>query len=199
MKKLFIHAKSNLDISPVLKKIRIKEKLGLVTTIQHLHKLKQAKKILPNSTIIGSILGCRFNKALKAKVNAFLFIGSGKFHPLELALQTKKKVYTANPYTNELSQIKKEEIEKRKKQIKGQQIRFLNAKKIGILVSTKPGQCNIKQAVQLQKKYKNSYLFLFNTLQEKELENFPQIDSWINTACPRIEYNKIINIKDLPK
>jgi 2-(3-amino-3-carboxypropyl)histidine synthase len=199
MKKLFIHAKSNLDITKILKKITIKEKIGLVTTIQHLHQLKQAKKTLPNSTIIGSIIGCKLNKALKAKVDAFLFIGSGKFHPLELALRTNKKVYIANPYNNKISQITKQEIEKRKKQIKGSQIKLLSAKKIGILVSTKYGQYNLKQALTLHKKYKNSYIFLFNILNEKELENFPQIDCWINTSCPRIEYNKIINIKDLPK
>jgi len=198
MKTLFIHAESNLDIIKVIKKVKVKEKLGLVTTIQHLHQLKKAKKLLPNSIIIGNILGCNFEKAKNAKVNSFLFIGSGKFHPLELALRTNKRVYIANPYNNSISQIKKEEIQKRKQKIKGQQLRFLNARKMGVLVSTKPGQYNLKQALKLKKKY-NAYLFLFNTLKETELENFPQIDSWINTACPRIEYNKIINVNDLPK
>jgi diphthamide biosynthesis enzyme Dph1/Dph2-like protein len=38
---------------------------------------------------------------------------------------------------------------------------------------------------------------MFNTLRENELENFPDIDIFINTACPRIEYKKVINIEDL--
>ncbi|MEM4266745.1 MAG: diphthamide synthesis protein, partial [Candidatus Nanoarchaeia archaeon] len=109
-----------------------------------------------------------------------------------------KEVYIANPYINQVSKIGKEDIEKKKKEIKGKYIKFLNAKKVGILVSTKPGQYNLKKAIELRKKMKKeSYIFIFNTLTEEELENFPDIDIFINTACPRIEYKKVINIDDI--
>ena len=32
-----------------------------------------------------------------------------------------------------------------------------------------------------------------------ELENFREIDYWVNTACQRIEGKNIINLEDLPK
>ena len=77
-------------------------------------------------------------------------------------------------------------------------MKYLNAEKIGILISIKPGQYNLQKALKFKKTIKKqSYLFLFNNLNPTELENFPQIQSWVNTACPRIEYKNIINIDDL--
>ncbi|MFH1210332.1 MAG: diphthamide synthesis protein [archaeon] len=200
MKVMFIEAKYNKDIREVLKKAKIKGKVGILTTAQHIHQIKEAQKTIKNSVIGGQILGCNFKNAekIKNKVDAFLFIGSGDFHPLELALRTGKEVYVANPYNNQITKISKEEVEKKKKEIKGKYLKFLNAKKVGILVSTKPGQNNIKKAIELRKKIKKeTYIFIFNTLRENELENFPDIDIFINTACPRIEFKKVINIEDL--
>ena len=87
-------------------------------------------------------------------------------------------------------------LEERKK---GKLLRFYSAKSYGILVSTKQGQYKLKKALELQKKLKNSFIFIFNTLNLNELENFPDIDCWINTACPRIEGKSIINLEDIPK
>lgn len=200
MKLLFIEAKSNKDVREVLKKVKINGKVGILTTAQHMHKLKEAKRLIKNSVIGGQILGCNVKNAekIKDKVDAFLFIGSGDFHPLELALKTGKEVYVANPYNNQVSKISSEEIEKKRKENKGKYIKFLNAKKVGILVSTKPGQHNLKKAIELRKKIKKeSNIFIFNTLREEELENFKGIDIFINTACPRIEFKNVINIDDL--
>ncbi len=200
MKTVFIEAKYKKDIKEVLRNVKIKGKIGLVTTAQHIHQLKDAQKIIKNSVVGGQILGCNFKNAekIKNKVDAFLFIGSGDFHPLELALRTDKEVYIANPYNNQVSKISRESLERKKKEIKGKYIKFLNAKKVGILVSTKPGQYNLKKALEIRKKLKKeSYIFIFNTLRENELENFPDIDIFINTACPRIEVKKVINIQDI--
>ncbi len=200
MKIMLINAKYKKDIKEVLKKAKIYGKVGILTTAQHMHQLKDAKKILKNSVIGGQVIGCNIKNAekIKNKVDCFLFIGSGEFHPLEVALRTGKEVYIANPYSNQVTKISKEEIEKKKKERKGKYIKFLNARKVGILVSTKPGQYNLKKALELKNKIKKEcYIFLFNTLREEELENFPDIDIFINTACPRIEFKKIINLQDI--
>jgi 2-(3-amino-3-carboxypropyl)histidine synthase len=59
-----------------------------------------------------------------------------------------------------------------------------------MLVSTKPGQNKLSEAVEtkekLEKKGKKVFIFIFDELQIDSLINFPDIDSWINTACPRI-------------
>jgi len=50
-----------------------------------------------------------------------------------------------------------------------------------------------------KRKDKKYYLFAFDTLQANELENFPFIDCWVNTACSRIadEKSNIVNIDDI--
>ncbi len=200
MKTLFIPAKSKIDISKVLKKVKIKGKIGLVTTAQFLHQLPKAKKVLKSSIIAGQILGCNASVAekIKNKVDVFLYIGSGKFHPIEVAIKTNKPVYIANPNTNEFSRISEEEIKKKKRNQKGKLLKFLASEKIGILVSTKPFQYNLKKALILKKKLKkDSFIFLFNTLNIEELENFPDIGCWVNTACPRIEGKNIINVENV--
>ena len=74
--------------------------------MQHKHELKKVKEIIEkagkNAVIGGQILGCDVNaaKKIKNKVDAFLYIGSGEFYPLGVALETGKKVIIANPKTN---------------------------------------------------------------------------------------------------
>lgn len=195
MKTLFIPAKSKTSILPVLKKVKLKGKTGTITTIQYLDQVKKLKGYIFG----GQILGCNIKNAKKLKVDQYLFIGSGKFHPIYVALKLKKPVYIANPETNEFSKISDTEIQKLEKQLKGKLIKFHSAKKLGIIVSTKPGQNNIKQAIKLKHTLKKpSFIFITDNLNLDELENFPDIDCWINTACPRIQGKSIINYEDLP-
>lgn len=199
MKILYISAKSKLNLDEI-RNIKLQGKIGLVTTIQYSHYLKSIQKIIKNSIIGGSILGCNIIQAKKIinKVDSFLFIGTGKFHAINLASNLNKPIHIFNPETNQLYQITEKEINEFKSRKKGSYMKYLNADKIGILISIKPGQYNLKKALELKKKSKKqSYLFLFNTLNPSELENFPQIQAWVNTACPRIEYKNIINIEDL--
>ena len=209
MKVIHVEAKANVDVKDVIKKVRHEGKLGLMTTIQFVNQLKDVHKLLPNSVIGGQVLGCNVSKALEIieEVDAYLYIGSGEFHPLEIALETGKEVIWANPFTNEVKDISKDEIEKRKKRIKGAYMKFLASDKVGILVSSKKGQNQMKAALEFQKSLeKKSYIFLFNTLDFNDLENFPDIDCWVNTACARIaieDYDKfrkpVINLKDIER
>ena len=52
----------------------------------------------------------------------------------------------------------------------------------------KKGQGRMQDALKLKKelKDKNVFIFMFETLDFNSLENFPFIDVWVNTACPRI-------------
>jgi len=66
------------------------------------------------------------------------------------------------------------------------------------LITTKPGQNNLKKALELKSndkyKDKNFYFFLDDTVNFAELENFNFIDCWINTACPRIAFDDSIKM-----
>ena len=209
MKTMFIHAKSNEPVLPAVKKALklLPKKISLVTTIQHKHKLKDAKKLLEKNkktaVIAGTVLGCDVSAAKKheKKVDAFLYIGTGQFHPLGIALETKKPVIVANPASSRVSRIDKKDVEAIKKKRKGAYLKFLTAKNIGILVSTKPGQNKLKQALQLKNKLKNKncYVFIADELDMQQLENFPFIECWVNTACPRIadRVKGMLNIDDI--
>ncbi|MFH1209365.1 MAG: diphthamide synthesis protein [archaeon] len=195
MKKLFIPLKAKINIKDILKSIKLDGRIGLVTSVQYLDYLNEASKMIKNSLIGGQVIGCNVNNALKIndKVDCFLFIGEGRFHALEIALKTEKDVYIINPFDKKLDKIKKDEIDRIKKGIKVKQLKYLHADNKGVLVCIKDGQFNLKAALKL-----NLPIFLFDTLDERELENF-KIDMWINTGCKRIENKNIINLDDLPK
>ncbi|MCX8194406.1 MAG: 2-(3-amino-3-carboxypropyl)histidine synthase subunit, partial [Candidatus Pacearchaeota archaeon] len=94
MKVAFITAKSAISFS--FDKIKIKQlpsSIALISTAQFVHilpKLKERleyyrKKVVINNN--GQILGCNVTNATKIqdKVSCFLYVGSGKFHPLAIA------------------------------------------------------------------------------------------------------------------
>ncbi len=209
MKIIFFDAECEVDIN-FLKKFSSNIRVGLVSTIQFSKYLDKAKKIIKNSIIGGEIIGCNLENAIKIKddVDAFLYIGTGKFHPIQISLATEKDVYIANPVTKVIEKLNKRIVEKRKRAIKGAYLKFLSSKKIGMLVSTKIGQKDLKGALDFKKslKDKETFIFLFDTLRFEELENFREIEVWVNTACPTIAYEDfekfgkpIINLKDLKK
>lgn len=186
--------------------------LVLLTTIQFLNKLKDIKKQLENSgrNIVlikgkhgeeGQILGCSIFK-IKKYFDAFLYIGGGKFHVYRLA-RYKKDVYIHNPVTNNFIKVNKEKLEEINKKRKGRLMKFLKAKKVGVLISTKPGQYNLKKAYEIEKKYTNKeyYYFISDEIKVRDLENFNFIEVFVNTACPGIFYEKtsipILNMEDI--
>jgi 2-(3-amino-3-carboxypropyl)histidine synthase len=203
MKVIHIHARSDAEIDLSEEQIaKLPKKLGVVTTIQHLHKTDALVEKL-GAVKGGQILGCDVSNAeeIKDDVDAYLYIGSGEFHPIAVALATKKEVFTFNPYSKKMDKIKEEDVERYEKKKKASLLKFLSAEKVGILVSTKKGQANMAKALELsERKDKEYFMFAFDTLISSELENFPSIECWVNTACPRIADEKpnIINIDDVP-
>ncbi len=205
MKVHFLDVKSDVKIKKVdAKKLKFKGNFCIIATLQYENQAKELARIL-GKEYAGVILGCNVDNALKfaKKADKFLLVGSGRFHALRVALKTNKEVVVYNPKTGSIISVTKKDLENYKKKIKGKQAKFLAAHTVGILVSTKPGQFNylhaLKIKTKLEKLGKECYLFLFDTLQEFELENFPFVECWLNTACPGIDGKNIINLEDLPK
>src|SRR3989344_3523014 len=202
MKVLFLNTKSRIDILPLINKIKIREKgkIGLISIIQYVDLLKEIQTKLPNSVIIGQVVGCNLVNLSKEKIDAYLYVGVGKFHPIYVARKSHKPTYILNPETQEFFLISNKEIEDYEKQKLGKIKKFLTADNIGIIVSTKPGQENLALALDIKSKLKKScFIFTTNTLDLNELENFPQIQSWINTSCSRLEAPEILNYEEIPK
>lgn len=205
----FINALSTIPIDEIIEKScdhLVGKNIRIVTTAQHLHTLKKVKEILKSKgyhPIIskgdkricaeGQILGCNFScaKTNADTIDSYLYIGSGMFHPLGLTLSTKKQVIIADPYSNN---IKKDELADLKDEVLRQRYGAIahakTAKKFGILICTKPGQQRIQQAEHIKhiltKHNKKSIMLTMDAITPIYLQNYPNIDCFISTACPRI-------------
>jgi len=200
MKTLLIPAKTKFLVnhSKILEiSKKLPKNIAIAYSIQYKDVAFEIRKIISKNhkiTKLTQVLGCskpNFPKNTKA----ILLIGSGKFHAISLAFETKLPVYILDNYN--LRKISKKDIEVLEKRQKASYVKFLNAEQVGILISTKPGQQNLKKALEFKKKLKDkkSYLFISNDIDTNEFENFG-LSSWINTACPRLDMNAldIINI-----
>ncbi len=195
---------------------KLPKELAIFTTVQFIDSLGSIKKQLEKNNIKvqlykvkhtqykGQLLGCSIEKFDSKN---FLYIGDGMFHPKALLLKNPKaKVFIFNPLNRKFFMINEREIIPWLKKKKSALIKFLTATEVGILISTKPGQNNLESALKLKNKFpeKNLYFFLFDTLDFEQLENFPFVEVFINTACPRIAYDDsirtkkaILNLEDL--
>ncbi|MCD4759508.1 2-(3-amino-3-carboxypropyl)histidine synthase subunit [archaeon] len=205
LKTVFVPAKvKGIKLKPVLDKLKIKEKkIGLISAIQYVDYLEEAKKYLEKKghkvSVAGQMVGCNVSNALRLKVDVFVFIGSGEFHPLELAKITKE-IYFVNPVSEKVSKFSKEELTKLENKLKGKIKKYLMADKIGILVSTKPGQEHLKNAFYFAENCgKEAYVFLADEIDVNKLEDFNDIKIWVNSSCPRLEGNNIISMCDVLK
>jgi 2-(3-amino-3-carboxypropyl)histidine synthase len=182
-------------VKKALKKLEGYNSIGLITTAQHLNRVdditlfleKSGKKVI----VGGQILGCNQKAAeiIEKKVDAFLYVGSGIFHPQGVAAKTEKPVIIANPYSGEVSEITDDEKGRILRKRKGAVARALEARKFGILISPKDGQFRGNEAIELKAKIEKSgrkaFLFVGNEINPDNVLGF-DVDAWINTACPRI-------------
>lgn len=210
MKIMFIDARKKIEkaninlytLSELPKEFRT---VGLLASAQYLSFLPAIQKALVdrNSVVGGQVLGCDVSNAKKiiGKVDAFLFIGSGKFHAISIAM-LGKPVFIFNPESSMLEKITEQDISSIKAKKKTALIKFYSANKIGIIVSTKQGQESLESALELkqklEKKKKSAFVFICDSINESELENF-DCDAWVNTACSALHMEpKILNICDIP-
>ena len=204
---VYVEAKAAVNVKPAVEKaiplLRPWTKIGLVTTIQHAHKLEEVKNILEEAqkTVYvgnvgrgkspGQILGCDYAnaRAVNDAAEAFLFVGGGRFHPLGLCLATMKPTVAADPFDNsayDISEYAQKTIRKRWTSISEAQ----NAQTFGVIIGLKPGQTNMEAAEnireELGKRGKKAVLISLRELTAASLMQFPAFDAFVNTACPRI-------------
>ncbi len=201
---LFIEAYSKIDVMNAvansLEVLKNYNKIGLVTTIQHLNLITQikdflvenGKEVLMNEgsgTKEGQVLGCNFSSIKNVDADAFLYVGSGNFHALGITLFTEKPVFIADPYMNEVRTI--DEFKDRILRIRFAKItKAEEAKKFGIIVSSKRGQFRLLLAKNLKNminKYgREAFIILLDNVSPDLLLPYMDLDAFIVTACPRV-------------
>lgn len=212
---IFIEAQFKLDIKPAVNKalelLSDSNKIGLVTTAQHLHLLdelsdylkKNGKEVVMKEgkgTALAQVLGCNFSSIEDLPVDAYLFLGSGDFHPLGIQLSTSKKVIIADPYHNEARDIEK--FTDRIIRIRFAKIEKAKAaEKFGIVVSSKKGQNRMELALKLKnliiEEGKEAYVIFLDLITPDLLLPYRELDAFIITACPRIAIDDS-NLYDKP-
>lgn len=205
---LYIEARADCSVKEAVKNaIPLLEnwaRIGLITTIQHIHRLAEAKQVLlgVDKTVIigdagimkhaGQVAGCEYSnaKTVSNEVDAYLFVGGGRFHALGVALATLKPTIVADPYQKEAFSLEAERMVRK---------RFAciheasQAKDIGILLGLKPGQERLAKALEIKRLAetagKRATLLALREVTPEALMQFPTIDAFVNTACPRLSLN----------
>lgn len=203
MKTLFVGAKIRRepDYEKVKKLVneKIPEKnISICYSNQFVDVAKKLGEVLDKNVVHKTqVLGCS-NPKFPKEVQAILIVGQAKFHSVSLAYESKLPTYILEDET--IEKISKEDVEKMEKKEKAMYMKYLNSKKIGIIMTNKPGQQRLKSALNFYKnlKGKKGYLFIANDININEFENF-QIDTWVNTACPRMDLTDgdILNLEKL--
>ncbi len=204
---VYIEARATVAVNDAVEKssplLKGWSKIGLATTIQHIQLLDEVGKSLVRAgkTIVvgdagkinyaGQVTGCNYTnvKSIADKVEAFLFIGGGRFHALGIALVTSKPTVVADPYEGRAYNITADAQAMVKQRWTCVQ-QAVAAKTFGIIVGLKPGQLNLDGALRVKEmvdsRGKTAVLFSANEVTPEALLEFPSIDAYVNTACPRI-------------
>jgi 2-(3-amino-3-carboxypropyl)histidine synthase len=128
-------------------------------------------------------------KSISDEVDAFLFIGGGRFHALGIALSTSKPTIIADPYEGRAHSIS-DDAQKVVKQRWAAIEQATHAKLFGVLVGLKLGQMHLDLSLKVKETIeqlgKTAYLLAVKEVTPEVLLEFPMIEAYVNTACPRI-------------
>ncbi|HEV8049842.1 MAG TPA: diphthamide biosynthesis enzyme Dph2 [Thermoplasmata archaeon] len=180
----------------------VPRRLGLVASVQHLDLVPPFVAALERRGYVvrqgtgdrrlqypAQALGCNYTsaEAVEGDVDAFLFLGTGRFHPLGLAFAVTKPVWSLDPLRDEVEPPIDRSALVRKRQLLVATCR--NARRWGILVSTFAGQNRTATALALQSRARargfDAELFVGDRIDPRDLLG-RDVDAYVNTACPRI-------------
>ncbi|MGD1099869.1 MAG: diphthamide biosynthesis enzyme Dph2 [Thermoplasmata archaeon] len=189
-------------LAGIVAEARLPRHLGLVASVQHLDLVEPLRTALGRhgyEVHIGTgdrrlafpaqALGCNYTgaEAVAGKVDAFLFLGTGNFHPIGLAFAVDRPVHALDPLQGVLEAPIDRGALIRKRQLVVAGVR--EARRWGILVSTFAGQNRSPTALALQERARargwDAEILLFDRLDGRDLEG-RAFDAYVNTACPRI-------------
>jgi len=203
---IYIEARAKIDVKETVKKaiplLKHWNSIGLVTTVQHIHTLNEAKEVLlkagktvaigdaGQAKYAGQVTGCDYSnaKSISKEVDTFLFIGGGRFHAIGAALATAKPTIIADPYEKRAYPVH-DEVQRILKQRWASISEAKKAEKFGILIGLKSGQKKVEEAMEAKKKLeksgKKATLLALREVTPEALIQFP-VDAFVNTTCPRI-------------
>lgn len=188
------------------------KRVGLLTTTQfrgwlpaireHLEKQGHDVRIgEPDKRVAyaGQLLGCDYHTAtvVAKDVDGYLYVGTGDFHPLGVAILVDKPIVIADPERGEARRL--DDVKERiVRQRHGAIARAKDAETFGLIVSRKIGQARMEMATDLKRlaedRGRKAEIFLMDLVSPDLLEGY-RVDAWVNTACPRIAIEDYLQYK----
>jgi len=191
---LYVEARMKVDPTEAIERAlpELKDKRwGLATTVQHIEYLPQVRELLKKKGIEATIgdPGPRAKyPSVAGKVDGILYLGTGRFHPLGIALATGKEVVSVNPLTEGHEKVSGDLsgfLRGRKAMVK----RAASCESFCVVTSVKPGQRRLKLARRLVEELKedglSATLLLADEITPEKLEDF-RAEALVCVACPRI-------------
>lgn len=211
---LFVEVPSLSDPSSLVQEALplLKKRVGLIATTQHIHALGDLRKMLEAEGIKvevgrgdnrirhpGQILGCNVTAALAVSrmVDQFLYLGSGNFHPLAVAITTHLPVIVMDPLAREVRGI--DELKERILRQRHTAITLASqATSFAVLGSYKPGQLR-KETIeivvnQLEKAEKEYVTIFMNNFDPDYLTQF-DVEIYVCVACPRLAIDDYLRFR----
>ncbi len=215
---LYIEARSRVDPKPAVEKaLPLMEgwrRIGLTTTVQHIHRLREVEEMLRErgmEPLIGRgrsrlsrdglVTGCDYDSALSIvkMVEGYLFIGGGRFHAIGLAFATGRRVVAADPHLASAFTIEESEIKRMLMRRAAALEAAKRAKRFCIVVSLKPGQLHLEEALNLktglERHGKEAVILCLDEVRAEALNNFTEAEAFIDTACPRIALDGLEDLR----
>jgi 2-(3-amino-3-carboxypropyl)histidine synthase len=204
---IYIEAKTPISVKTAVNEalplLKPWKRVGLTTTVQHIDMLGEAREILLSAgksvavgdagrlKYAGQVIGCDYSNAtaVAKDVDAFLFVGGGRFHAIGVALAASKHTVVADPYEQRACNLDAE-AQKIMKQRWASVNETRKAERFGVLIGLKSGQKKIDEGLQVKAKLekigRKATLMSVREVTPEALMQFPSIDAFVNTACPRI-------------
>lgn len=153
----------------------------------------------------GQLLGCGVEDWSAQEFDAFVYVGDGDFHPTALLFKNDKEVFQYDPKRDEQRVLTPDYVKQLRVRQQAAMSAFRMANKIGVVMTTKYGQNRMKMAEGLGAKYpdKEFFFFLEDEIHPHRLEDFPFIECFVNTACPRMQDDNqkfpkpVVNLADV--
>ena len=181
-------------------------RVGVVTTAQHVHVMKgvaSALKSMGLEPVIprgltpylsdSQVLGCdyRLPRSISSRVEGFLYLGGGVFHPLGLYLSTFKPVVRLDPYRDDSDDLTGEGERLYKVRL-SKVAEAMGARRWGVIVGLKTGQYRpwlVERLVKAIREAGGEYMLLANeytSLAAIISIDTGWFDAFVVTSCPRL-------------
>ena len=190
------------ELAAELQRSSLPRRLGLVGSIQHMDLLPPLARELeargfsprigrggPRLAYAGQALGCNYTGAEQVlpAVDGYLFLGTGRFHPLGLAYAVDRPVWALDPLSGELSEPLDREGMIRRRLLTIAQV--TGARRWGILASSFDGQNRQGMAFALKARAeargREADILVFDRLDPRDLVG-RALEAYVSVACPRI-------------